>query len=399
MTNVFIETLGCKLNQSESETMGRDLSAAGYRIVHSIGEADIFLLNTCTVTGVADRKARQAAHASIKKNPKIKVVITGCYAERDGGELSKLAGIAAVLGNEAKSNIAGELESIGLVPSIEPFKSEAGRARSMIKIQDGCDHRCAYCIVPLVRPHKSCVHAEIIIEQIKKRQAEGFREVVLTGTEIGEYAKDGLDLAGLLKRILSETGIERVRISSLQPQEINQELINLWKNKRLCRHFHLSLQSGSDPVLRRMRRRYNTASYRTAVELIQDAIPDAAVTTDVIAGFPGENNAEFEDSVTFIQSIGFSRLHVFPYSPRPGTLAASMPGQVESSTIKARVDRLLKLGRQCELDFKRRFKGKTLEILIEAREDGRWVGYTDNYIRANIDSTEDLENRIVEVKL
>jgi len=399
VTNVFIETLGCKLNQSESETMGRDLSAAGYRIVHSIDEADIFLLNTCTVTGVADRKARQAARASLKTNPRIKVVITGCYAERDSGELSKLPGIATVLGNAAKSNIASELESIGFIHSKEPFKSEAGRTRSMIKIQDGCDHRCAYCIVPLVRPHKSCVHAEIIIEQIKKRQAEGFREVILTGTEIGEYAKDGLNLAGLLKRILAKTGIERVRISSLQPQEINQELVNLWKNKRLCRHFHLSLQSGSDTVLRHMQRRYNKASYRSAVKLIRDAVPEAAITTDIIAGFPGETDAEFEKSFRFIEEIGFSRLHVFPYSPRPGTLAASMPGQVESSTIKTRVDRLLKLGRQGELDFKRRFKGKTLEILIEAREDARWVGYTDNYIRATIDSTEDLENRIVEAKL
>ncbi|WP_076005091.1 tRNA (N(6)-L-threonylcarbamoyladenosine(37)-C(2))-methylthiotransferase MtaB [Dehalogenimonas formicexedens] len=399
MVTVYIETLGCKLNQAESEVMRRDLAAAGYRIVQAVDNADVLLLNTCTVTGVADRKAMQAVRSAIKANARLKVIITGCYVERDAETLTKLPGILATLGNDAKNNIASEFERLGFAPSEVPFEAEAGRTRSMVKIQDGCDHRCSYCVVPLVRSLKSCVPAGTIVEQIKARQAEGFREVVLTGTEIGEYACDGLDLAGLLKRILLETGIERIRISSLQPQEVTPELIRLWDNPRLCRHFHLSLQSGSDAVLGRMRRRYNTAGYLSAVKLIRDIVPEAAVTTDIIAGFPGETDAEFEDSFRFIEQIGFSRLHVFPYSPRPGTLAASMPDQVEHSAVKPRVARLLKLGRQCEAWFKGKFKGQFLEVLVEAREEGRWVGYTDNYIRVSVDSDEDLENRIVPIKL
>jgi len=327
------------------------------------------------------------------------VVITGCYAERDSGELNKLPGIAAVLGNEAKTRIAAELLNLGLSPSLEINEITQTRTRSMIKIQDGCDHRCAYCIVPLVRSVKSCVPAGAILSQIKNRQAEGFREVVLTGTEIGEYSHDGLDLTGLIKLILDETLIERIRISSLQPQEVTTNLTGLWQDKRLCRHFHLSLQSGSDPVLGRMRRRYSAADYRKGVELIRTQMPGVAITTDIIAGFPGETDTEFEESFSFIESIGFARLHVFPYSPRPGTIAAELPGKVEAATVKTRVNRLLKLGRGCEAEFKWRFKGESLKVLFEGKEGGKWVGYTDNYIRVAIESNENLENSIIEVEL
>ncbi len=399
MTRVFIETLGCKLNQAESESIRRDLAAAGYRIASSVEEADVFLLNTCTVTHIADRKARQAARAAAKANPGIQTIITGCYAERDAESLLQLPGVAAVLYNETKGRMADEFKRLGFSSAVEMVENEPTRTRSLIKIQDGCDHRCAYCIVPLVRPVKSCVQADSVITQIKKRQTEGFREVVLTGTEIGEYACDGIDLTELLKRILAETAIERVRISSLQPQEVTPELIGLWQDKRLCRHFHLSLQSGSDAVLRRMRRRYTTVDYRRAVELIGSLVPEAAITTDVIAGFLGETDAEFEESISFVESIGFARLHVFPYSPRPGTVAAIIPGQVEAAVVKARIARLLKLGRQCEAKFRRRFKGQSLKVLFEDKEGAKWVGYTDNYIRVAIDSSENLENRVIEVKL
>jgi threonylcarbamoyladenosine tRNA methylthiotransferase MtaB len=399
MTRVFIETLGCKLNQAESETISRDLAAAGYRIASSVEDADVFVLNTCTVTHIADRKARQAVRAAAKANPGIQTIVTGCYAERDREVLGKLPGVRTVTGNEAKVNIAAELESLGVFPTAGIVENEPGRSRSLIKIQDGCDHRCTYCIVPFVRPIKSCVPADSVITQINNRSAEGFREVVLTGTEIGEYAWGGTDLADLLKHILGETAIERIRISSLQPQEVTPELISLWRDRRLCRHFHLSLQSGSDAVLRRMRRRYTTTDYQKAVELIRSLVPEAAITTDVIAGFPGETNAEFEESLTFIESIGFARLHVFPYSPRPGTGAAEMPGQVDAAVVKARVARLLKLGRQCETEFKRRFKGQSLEVLFEYKEGTKWVGYTDNYVRVAVDSNENMENRVIEVKL
>jgi threonylcarbamoyladenosine tRNA methylthiotransferase MtaB len=399
VTCIFIETMGCKLNQAESEEMSRDLAAAGYRIVSSVGEADVFLLKTCTVTRIADRKARQAVRSAVKANPEARVIITGCYAERDNDALKKLPGVVGVLGNGAKGNVVAELERLGLKPSSESFENYPGRTRLMIKVQDGCDHRCAYCIVPFVRPVKSCVSPETIIEMTKERQAEEFREIVLTGTEIGEYSWDDIDLRGLLSRILKETQIYRIRVSSLQPQEVTPELINLWKDKRLCRHFHLSLQSGSDPVLHRMRRRYSTEDYRNAVKLIREHIRDVAITTDIIAGFPGETDAEFQESFTFIESIGFSRLHVFPFSPRPGTVACSMPGQIDAATIKSRVARLLNLGRRCEAEFRRRFRGQQLEVLIEAKEGESWVGYTDNYIRVAIERDENLQNHIIEIEL
>jgi threonylcarbamoyladenosine tRNA methylthiotransferase MtaB len=399
MSGIFIETLGCKLNQAESETISRDLAAAGYRIVSSLEDADLFLLNTCTVTHIADRKARQAVRAAPKINPDVRVIITGCYAERDAEELNQLPGVAAVLGNLAKGNIVAQMERHYSKPSCESHENFGGRTRSMIKIQDGCDHNCAYCIVPLVRPFKSCIPADVILAQIKARQAEGFREIVLTGTEIGEYSNDGIDLASLVKRILDETVLERIRISSLQPQEVTPELIGLWQDKRLCRHFHLSLQSGSDPVLRRMRRRYSTSDYRKSVDLIRAKLPEAAITTDIIAGFPGETEAEFEESLAFVESISFGRLHVFPYSLRPGTIAASMPRHLDSATVKVRVGRLLKLGRRCEAEFRRRLKGQSFEVLFENKEMGKWVGYTDNYVRVAIESDDDMENRIIEVKL
>ena len=399
MTSIYIETLGCKLNQAESEAIRRDLTADGYRIVFSAEQADVLLLNTCTVTHIADRKARQAVRAAVKANRDLKVVITGCYAERGKKELENLPGVAAVWGNQVKNCIPAKLLELGFSRSLENHAGESSRNRSMIKIQDGCDLRCAYCIVPMVRPVKSCVPADGTLGQIKQRQAEGFREVVLTGTEIGEYSGDGTDLAGLLKRILDETSVERIRISSLQPQEATPGLISLWKNERLCRHFHLSLQSGSNPVLRRMRRRYTTADYRDAVTLIRSYVPGAAVTTDIIAGFPGETDVEFEESIAFIESIGFARLHIFPYSARPGTPAASMPDQIAPDTVKVRVARLTKLGRRCEAEFKRQFKGQSLEVLFEGKDGDKWLGYSDNYIRVAIESDENLENQIISVKL
>ncbi len=399
MTRIFIETLGCKLNQAESENIRRDLAAAGYRIVADGETAEVFILNTCTVTHVADRKARQAVRAGVKANPNLSVIVTGCYAERDREVLSKLPGVVAVLGNEAKDKMVAELTRLAYLPKLETGPPNASRNRSLIKIQDGCDHRCAYCVVPMVRPIKSCVPAGQIIAIINERQAEDIREVVITGTEVGEYSSDGVDLARLIARILGETAIERIRISSLQPQEVTPALIDLWRNRRLCRHFHLSLQSGSDTVLGRMRRRYSTADYRAAVELVRRSVPGAAITSDIVAGFPGETDAEFEESYAFIESIGFARLHIFPYSPRPGTAAASMPDPVDSKTIRERTKRLLALGRRCAGNFERQIKGQMFEVLFEEKEDDKWVGYTDNYVRIAIESDEILKNRIIEMRL
>jgi threonylcarbamoyladenosine tRNA methylthiotransferase MtaB len=361
--------------------------------------ADVFILNTCTVTHIADRKARQAVRAAAKANPNIAVVVTGCYAEREKEALGKLPGVRAVLPNEAKENLAAELRRLGLLPTVGAGLIIPRRHRSLVKIQDGCDHRCAYCVVPLVRPNKSCLPPEAVVARVNERQAEGYREAVLTGTEVGEYSSDGANLAGLIARVLNETIIERLRITSLQPQEVTPELVELWQNGRLCRHFHLSLQSGADAVLRRMRRLYSTADYLAAAERLRAKVPGAAISTDIIVGFPGETEAEFEESYAFIERIGFARLHVFPYSPRPGTAAAGMAGRVDAKTVAVRVKRLLRLGRQCAESFQGRFRGQTLEVLFESKEGDRWVGYTDNYIRVAIESGESLDNHIVAVRL
>lgn len=382
MTRFHIETFGCKLNQAESESLQRNLISAGYRPAAAMESADVLIINTCTVTHIADRKARQAVRTAVRVNPGIKIIITGCYAERQANSLLDLPGVIAVAGNADKENLAVRLDTWGIKPG-QFFEDDCAvsRTRSFIKIQDGCDVRCAYCVVPLVRPVKKCVSPESIITEINKRQREGFREVVLTGTEIGAYNADGIDFTGLLRLVLERTSIERIRVSSLQPSEITPRLLHLWHNRQLCRHFHLSLQSGADAVLRRMRRRYDSAGYRQAMDLVHTEVPGVAVSTDIICGFPGETDGEFQESYEFIKEQNFARLHIFPFSARPGTEAAALPDQIDSRVIQSRVRQLLKLANNCQTLFRKRFAGQELEVLFEEHRDGCWVGYTDNYIR------------------
>jgi threonylcarbamoyladenosine tRNA methylthiotransferase MtaB len=306
------------------------------------------------------------------------------------------------MGNEDKDRLPQILEESGVFTKSagKQFEVAPGmRSRAFLKVQDGCDSFCAYCIVPFVRPNKVCLPAGEVVAQVKKRVSEGYKEVLLTGTEIGGWRDGGLNLADLLERILDETGIERLRLSSLQPQEVSPRLVGLWQNPRLCRHFHLSLQSGSDSVLKRMRRRYTTDGYRQAVLLIRSVVPDAAITTDVIVGFPGETDVEFAESLEFCKEIGFARIHVFSYSARPGTAASVMPGQVGDRVKKERSREMLKLAGESAAAFHKMFLGQTLTVLWEQQVDGLWNGLTDNYIRVYIKSDEDLTNRITEVKL
>jgi len=253
--------------------------------------------------------------------------------------------------------------------------------------------------VPLVRGRERSLPADGVISEIKRRVADGDKEIVLTGTEIGAYSCADIGLAGLLKRILEETGVARLRLSSLQPQEITPELLRLWNDSRLCRHFHLSLQSGSDVVLQRMGRRYDSADYRRAVALIREAVPGVAITTDIIVGFPDESDEEFRESYDFAKETGFARIHVFPYSPRPGTKAATMPDQVDDKTKRERSRRMLALGRAAVRNFRKRFLGETVMVLWEQESCGVWSGLTDNYIRVFTKSDKDLANKLVPVKL
>jgi len=401
-TTVALDSLGCKLNQAEIQSLARKLEAAGYKVVAPDAQADIFILNTCTVTHVADRKSRHLLRQARRRSPKARLIAVGCYAHRSPADLEKIDGVELVLGNDRKTDLPDLLKDPTLQPPA-PFPPArphtARRTRAFLKIQDGCHNYCAYCIVPYVRSNEYCVPADDVLAQINDLLAEGCQEVVLTGTEIGDYQSGEVNLTGLISRILSETTLPRLRLSSLQPYHISPELVELWQDVRLCTHFHLSLQSGSNSVLKRMKRRYSTSDYTKAVELICKKVPDVAITTDVIVGFPDETDVEFKESLGFCRSMQFARIHVFPFSPRPGTAAATMPNPLPDSLKKERSNQMLALSKQSVIAFHERFIGKTLDVLWEQQSGGFWSGLTGNYIKVYIESSKALANRITPVRL
>jgi threonylcarbamoyladenosine tRNA methylthiotransferase MtaB len=400
---VALDTIGCKLNQAETQLLARQLAQAGYRLVAADDEAEVYILNTCTITHVADRRCRQRLRLAHRRNPGGVVVAIGCYAERAGNELEQVEGVDLVLDNSQKSDLVQRLEEAGYLN--RPADSQGDltiadfRTRAFIKIHEGCNSSCAYCIIPVVRGRERSLPADQVIGEVKGRVAEGYKEAVLTGTKIGLYKYDSVNLAGLLQRLLTETGVERLRLSSLQPREISPELLGLWHDKRLCRHFHLALQSGSEGVLRRMKRGYTASGYQRAIALIREMVPEAAITTDVIVGFPGETEAEFNDSYELCRQMEFARIHVFPYSPRSGTQAAGMPGRVGDRVKRERSHRMLALAQESARSFREGFLGKTMAVLWEKQTDGVWSGLTDNYIRVYTRSSQDLTNELLPVRL
>ena len=407
VTRVALDSLGCKLNQAETELLAKQFTEAGYRLVSPADEADVYILNTCTVTHIADRKSRHWLRLAHRRNPDALLVATGCYAQRAPQELAQIEGIDLVSGNEQKPHLLQLLEESGYLsrPAYAQGDSTSGshtgfRTRALVKVQDGCNNLCSYCIVPLVRGREKSLPVDQVVGEVRHRIANGYKEVVLTGVKIGSYNYNGINLRGLLERILAEADVARLRLSSLQPQEISSEFIGLWGDERLCRHFHLSLQSGSDSVLKRMRRRYSISDYRQSVSLIRALVPEAAITTDIIVGFPGETSAEFQESYKLCQKLEFARIHIFPYSPREGTQANQMPDQVEDRVKKQRSQRLLTLARESAQSFSRRFLGRTMPVLWEKRSgDGFWAGHTDNYIKVYTKSDKDLTSKLLPVEL
>jgi len=404
---VALDSLGCKLNQAETALLAKQFVEAGYRLVSPAEEADVYILNTCTVTHIADRKSRHWLRLAHRRNPNALLIATGCYAQRAPQELAQIKGVDLVSGNEQKPHLLQLLEESGCLsrPACVQGDSTSGshtgfRARAFIKIQDGCSNLCSYCIVPLVRGREKSLPVDQVVGEVRHRVANGYKEVVLTGVKIGSYSYNGVNLKGLLEHILAEIDIVRLRLSSLQPQEISPELVGLWRDNRLCCHFHLSLQSGSDSVLRRMRRRYSISDYLQSVSLIRAQVPEAAITTDIIVGFPGETSAGFEQSYKLCQKLGFARIHVFSYSPREGTQASQMPEQVEDRVKKERSQRMLTLAKESAQNFSRRFLGKTVPVLWEKRSgDDIWSGLTDNYIKVYTRGSKDLTNKLLPVKL
>ena len=398
---VAIETLGCKLNQAESEELAKKLAAAGCRVVAAAAGVDIYILNTCTVTHIADRKTRHLLRMARRRNPYAVIIAIGCYPQRNRQELTEIDGVNLVLDNNEKMTIVERLREDGYIdrPALSGISFDGLRSRSFVRAQDGCSNFCAYCIVPLVRGREKSLPPDDVIAAIKDSEGRGCREVVLTGTEIGSYRHNRVDIKGLIEAILSGTNIERLRLSSLQPHHITPQLMGLWQNQRLCPHLHLSLQSGSDAVLVRMKRRYTNDDYSEAVSLIRSVVPQAAVTTDVIVGFPGESGDEFEESYEFCRRMGFARIHVFPYSPRPGTEAAEMKGQVSAAVKKERSKKMLDLAEESARSFRRRFLGRTMPVLWEQQCGGVWSGLTASYIRVYKKSDDNLAGKIIGVKL
>jgi len=407
---VAIHTHGCKLNQADSQVLARQFQEAGFTVVRSATQADVVILNSCTVTANSDSKARQYLRRARRANPDALVVATGCYAQRAKDELSAMEEVSLVLDNRQKetlvSTVAAKLNVVA-DSSIQnaPVAAPVGRSRAMVKIQEGCDQVCAYCIVPKVRGRERSIPPEEIIAEINGRSENGCREAVLTGTQLGTYGFDlpGIDLRDLIRRVLAETSIDRLRVSSLQAQEITHELLELWEDPRLCPHFHIPLQSGSDTILRSMRRRYDTARFAETVELVRKKIPDAGITTDIIVGFPGEGAREFAESYSFAMSVGFSDMHVFPYSIRPGTSAAHLDGQVEVIKKRERTGEMLELAATAVREFRLGSLGQTRPVLWEPGKGrdagGIWSGLTDNYLRVKAQSDRDLGNVITDARL
>jgi threonylcarbamoyladenosine tRNA methylthiotransferase MtaB len=410
MPTVSIVTLGCKLNQSDSEAIARRLAGEAVAVVdRPVKGADAFVINTCSVTHVADRKARHLVRLARRLSPGAQVILTGCYAETAPTGMSEIIGADAVYKNDGKSAIpdlilerlAARGDPTAGCPT--PVRGGGLRTRAFIKIQEGCNELCAFCIVPYTRGREVSVPVDEVVRQVQEREEEGVLEVVLTGTQLGNYGRDlGWQETGpgpLLEALLRHTSVPRIRLSSLQAQDFSERLIELWQDRRLCPHFHLPLQSGSDPVLTGMRRRYTANRFRSAVALIRGRVPHVAITTDVIAGFPGEAYHDFEATYRLCEELEFADMHCFPYSKRPHTGAALMDGHLSPAIRRGRLERLLGLAKDSSARFRTRFLGCTLDVLWEEQKDGLWEGLTGNYMRLYAGADDDLQNRILPARL
>ena len=412
---VAINTHGCKLNQADSQQLARQFQEAGFVLIQSSAQADVVVLNSCTVTANADSKARSYLRRTRRANPNALVVATGCYAERARDDLLGMDEVSLVLDNRNKQHLVATVAAnlninlpVGSSDSSRNTNSrplELLRTRAMVKIQEGCNQVCSYCIVPKVRGRERSVPAQEIIDEINTRSTTGRREVILTGTQLGTYGFDlpGTNLTELIKKVLAETTVDRLRISSLQPQEITPELLDLWENPRLCPHFHIPLQTGCDTMLRAMRRRYSTTQFAETVQLIRSKILDAGATTDIIIGFPGEGAREFAESYTFAESMNFSDMHVFPYSIRPGTTAAHLCNHVDDGMKKERTGEMLELAtmkmRQFRLGSLQQVRPVLWNINRSGEPSEEWIGLTDNYLQVRTQQTDDLANTITKVRL
>ena len=402
MRTVAYHTLGCKVNQYDTQAMEELLSAADFRTVPFPGPADIYLINTCTVTGTGDKKSYQLARKLKREHPECTLILCGCLAQLKGSALLA-AGADLVIGTQFRGRIVSLLNQVldsgEPLCAVEPLPETMAyeplhvtdcqeHTRAVLKIQEGCRNRCAYCVIPAVRGPVRSRPLEDIAEEASRLASAGFREIVLTGIHLSSYGKDFTprrSLTDVLELLEKTEGILRVRLGSLEPGIVTEDFVSALAGfRKVCPQFHLALQSGSDSVLRRMRRQYQTSGYLKAVELLRAVFPDAAFTTDVLTGFPGESEEEYAETRDFIRKVGFARIHVFPYSPRPGTPAAAMPGQLSEAVKQARSRELIALGREVALCYHRQWIGRETVLLPEEQVDGCWEGYSPEYLRIRL---------------
>ncbi|OGC78382.1 MAG: tRNA (N(6)-L-threonylcarbamoyladenosine(37)-C(2))-methylthiotransferase MtaB [candidate division Zixibacteria bacterium RBG_16_50_21] len=415
MRRVALTTLGCKLNQYETEAIACGLQKRGWQRVEFNQPADLYVIDTCTVTQQADYSSRQAIYQANRKAPEAKIVVTGCYAQIAKEQLQALPGVGLVVGSDYKDRLPDLIEEWYAGKTLEPngnafqeqkdfrVSTHTGHTRAFVKIQNGCQEWCAFCVIPMTRGQERSRPAPWIIDEIKSLVEKDYKEIVITGVHIGKYSWNGLGLAALLKKILQESEIPRIRLSSIKPKEVNQELIDLIASEtRFCRHLHLPLQSGDSKVLSRMKRRYTLDEFDGMVRNFAERIPEVTLGTDLIVGFPGETEEEFANCCRYVESSPLSFLHVFSYSDRPHTEASALAEKIDPQTINKRSAVLRELGDQKWQAFQETFPGKTLPVLIESRREkqyNRLTGLADNYIRVNLDGPNDYFNQIVPVRI
>lgn len=417
---VAFSTLGCRVNVYESEAMAEKFIREGYEVVEPSEVADVYVINTCTVTNMGDKKSRQIISKSRRLNEDATIAVVGCYSQMAPQEVSEIPGVDVVLGTRNKGDVVYyvnkardegksqvHVESVIKNKKFEDLNIEdyQDKTRAFLKIQDGCNRFCTYCIIPYSRGSVCSKDPRKVMEEVKKLAEHGFKEIILSGIHTASY---GLDLEGkitlidLIEDIENIEGIERIRIGSIEPAFFTKEVIEKMKTfKKLCPHFHLSLQSGCDSTLKRMNRRYTAAEYKAAVELIRETMPDVSITTDVIVGFPGETEEEFKETFDFLEDIKLTKTHIFKFSPRKGTRAENMTGQLDGNVKDKRSKILMDLNKKNESDFNKKFLGRELDVLFEGNvRNGLAEGYAPNYIKVQVPSNGlDLSGKILKVKI
>lgn len=414
MKKAALYTLGCKVNQYETEAMAELLKKSGYEITDFSQPADVYVINTCSVTNMGDRKSRQIIRRAKKTNPHAVIAVAGCYSQTAPEEILAIDGVNLVLGTQGRHNIAELLKNLDTESKVnavsdimtthdfEELKidSYTDRTRAYIKIQDGCSQFCSYCIIPYARGPVRSRNEDEVIEEIKKLAKKGFSEIILVGIHVASYGKDlgNTSLENLLLKADEIDGIKRIRMSSIEPMTLNKSFVDKVKvSKKLCNHFHISLQSGCDETLKRMNRHYTTAQYMEIVNGLRTAFPDTAVTTDIMVGFPGETDEEFQKTAEFVKKADFADAHVFMYSQRRGTPAAKRPDQIPPEVKEKRSKEIIEIVKHSRESFLSRFIGSTHEVLFEQPSGGYFEGKTSNYITVKVKANENLQGQYRDV--